>query len=34
MNIERLAEVVKNEIRMAARCCTDKGLGEVKWMGR
>ena len=33
MNIERLAEGVKNEIRMAARCCADKGLGEVKWMG-
>ena len=32
MNIERLAEGVKIEIRMAARCCADKGLGEVKWM--
>lgn len=32
MNIERLADGVKNEIRMAARCCADKGLGEVKWM--
>ena len=33
MNIERLAEGVKIEIRMAARCCADKGLGEVKLVG-
>lgn len=34
MNIDKFAEGVRNEIRLAVRCCADKGLGEVKWVGK
>ena len=34
LNSDMFAEGVRNEIRMAVKCCVDKGLGEVKWVGR
>ena len=34
LNSDMFAEGVRNEIRMAVKCCVDKGLGEVKWVDR
>ena len=32
LNSDMYADGVRNEIRMALKCCADKGLGEVKWV--
>lgn len=33
LNSDMYADGVRNEIRMALKCCADKGLGEVKLVG-